>query len=151
MQMISDELNKMERSSFCSIRLKEAETKTTLGDQLLEKILKWLSPPDPSVNHNYAGQAHHDGTATWFLEGITYNEWKATGSLLWIQGNRMAFHSFSTNSADDLCFCSGIWQKHFLVGITSDRPSSTLLILATSSSIIEDIKPIYATGFGSVA
>src|SRR5258708_37407162 len=132
MQMISDDLNKTERSSFCSIRLKEAKTKTTLGDHLLEQILKWLSPPDPSVNHNYARQARHDGTATWFLEGITYNEWKATGPLLWIHGNRTAFHSFSTNSADDLCSCSGIWQKHSLVCITSDRPSSTLFILVRS-------------------
>ena len=38
-----------------------------------------------------------------------------------------------------------------MVGITSDRPSSTLLILVTSSSIIEDIKPIHVTGLASAA
>jgi hypothetical protein len=151
MQMILDDLNKTERSSFCSIRLKEAETKTSLGNHLLEKIRKWLFPPDPSVNHNVARQAHHKGTASWFFEGIAYNEWKATGPLLWIHGNRTAFHSFfSTNSTDDLCSCSGIWQKRSLVGITSDRPSLMLLIVVTSSSVIRDIESMHRTGLASV-
>jgi hypothetical protein len=72
-------------------RLKEAETKTTLGDHLQEKIHKWLSPPDPSINHNTTCDAHHDGTAAWFLEGDIYKEWKATGSLMWTHGNRTVF------------------------------------------------------------
>src|SRR5713226_8967902 len=102
---------------FVSSRLKEAKTETTPGDELREKVRKWLSPPDPSINHNTAREACHDGTATWFLEGITYNEWKATGSLLWTHGNRTAFPRVSSHLADDL-FCSWIWQKHSLVGIT---------------------------------
>ncbi|KAN0126986.1 Ankyrin repeat-containing domain protein [Russula decolorans] len=69
MQKISDDLNKMKRN------------------KLRRKIQKWLSPPDPSLNHNTACEAHHNGTAAWFLEGATYNEWKATGSLLWTHGN----------------------------------------------------------------
>jgi hypothetical protein len=98
---------------------KEAETNTTLGNQLREKIQKWLSPPDPSINHNIACEAHHDGTATWFLQGPIYNEWKATGSLLWTHGNRTVFHIFPTFAADDFWFCSGIWQERSLVGDTS--------------------------------
>jgi hypothetical protein len=57
-------------------------------NQLRERIQKWLSPPDSSINHNVVCEAHHDGTAAWFLEGLIYNEWKATGSLLWTHGNR---------------------------------------------------------------
>ncbi|KAF8497781.1 hypothetical protein F5888DRAFT_1803244 [Russula emetica] len=56
--------------------------------QLRQDLRRWLSPPDPSTNHNIACNAHHKGTATWFFEGRTYNEWKSTGpeSLLWIHG-----------------------------------------------------------------
>ena len=96
MQNISDDLNKMKRSSFVALRFKdsEAETETTSGDQLREKIQKWLSPPDPSINHNTACEAHHNGTAAWFIEGSIYNEWKATGSFLWTYGNRRSILGF---------------------------------------------------------
>ena len=116
MQKISDDLNKMKCSFFwAASRLKEAETKTTSGDQLREKIQKWLSPPDPSINQNTACEAHHIGTATWFLDGPIYNEWKATGSLLWTHGNRTIFYSFPTVAPDCIWFHSGIWQEHSLV------------------------------------
>ena len=50
----------------------------------------WLSPPDPSINHNIASNAQHQGTATWFFEGDIFTEWKSksTGPLLWIYGKR---------------------------------------------------------------
>jgi hypothetical protein len=114
MQTISDDLNKMKRSFFVASWLKEAETKSNSGDQLREKIQKWLSPPDPSINHNAAYEAHHNGTATWFLKGFIYNEWKEAGSLLWTHGNRRVFHSSPTPVADG--FFSGIWQDRSLVG-----------------------------------
>jgi hypothetical protein len=102
MQRISDDLNKMKRSSIVALQLKKAETKITSGNQLRRKIQKWLSPPDPSLNHNTACETHHDGTAAWFLEGAIYNEWKATGSLLWTHGNRTVFQSFPAPIADGL-------------------------------------------------
>ncbi|KAF8497783.1 hypothetical protein F5888DRAFT_1906567 [Russula emetica] len=57
-------------------------------NQLRQDLRRWLSPQDPSTNHNIACNAHHKGTATWFFEGRTYNEWKSTDSesLLWIHG-----------------------------------------------------------------
>ncbi|KAI0000832.1 NACHT domain-containing protein [Russula compacta] len=55
-------------------------------NQLRESLRKWLSPPDPSTNHNIAYGAHHKGTATWFFRGDIFEEWKSTGSLLWIHG-----------------------------------------------------------------
>src|SRR5579863_6269209 len=39
------------------------------GNQLREGIYKWLSPPDPSTNHNIARDTHHKRAATWFFEG----------------------------------------------------------------------------------
>lgn len=51
----------------------------------------WLSPPDPTKNHNLASKARHEGTARWFLDDSTFKQWKSTmspSSLLWIYGKR---------------------------------------------------------------
>ena len=53
-----------------------------------DKLRSWLSPPDPSVNHNTACKTQHGGTATWFIQGNTFQDWKKSGSLLWVRGNR---------------------------------------------------------------
>jgi len=58
------------------------------GQHLQKDIRSWLSPPDPSINHNIARRARYDGTAEWFTQGSTFEEWNATGSLLWIHGKR---------------------------------------------------------------
>ncbi|KAH9978508.1 hypothetical protein BJV74DRAFT_982074, partial [Russula compacta] len=54
--------------------------------QLQRDIQRWLSPPDPSTNHNTAWEAHLDGSAAWFTQGRIFNEWESTGTLLWIHG-----------------------------------------------------------------
>lgn len=61
---------------------------TLVGNQLQVNLQSWLSPPDPSVNHNNACKTQHEGTATWFIQGRKFREWKENGSLLWIRGNR---------------------------------------------------------------
>ncbi|KAF8494954.1 hypothetical protein F5888DRAFT_613262 [Russula emetica] len=55
-------------------------------NQLRDSLLRWLSPSDPSINHNIASKTHHNGTAQWFFQGEIFNEWKSTGSFLWIHG-----------------------------------------------------------------
>ncbi|KAH9167671.1 hypothetical protein EDB89DRAFT_1890364, partial [Lactarius sanguifluus] len=55
-------------------------------NQLRESLRKWQSPPDPSTNHNIAGDRQHEGTAEWFFESDQFENWKVTGSLLWIHG-----------------------------------------------------------------
>ncbi|KAI9436040.1 hypothetical protein H4582DRAFT_496333 [Lactarius indigo] len=55
-------------------------------NQLRESLRKWQSPPDPSTNHNIAGDRQHKGTAEWFIESDQFENWKLTGSLLWIHG-----------------------------------------------------------------
>ncbi|KAH9959367.1 hypothetical protein BGW80DRAFT_1449133 [Lactifluus volemus] len=57
-------------------------------EQMRRDLQRWLSPPDPWKNHNIACDAHHKGTATWFIQGDTFSKWKASGSLLWICGKR---------------------------------------------------------------
>jgi hypothetical protein len=58
------------------------------GHELRRALREWLSPPDPSVNYNTALESRHEGTATWFTHGHTFANWKQSGSLLWIYGNR---------------------------------------------------------------
>ncbi|KAF8258310.1 hypothetical protein EI94DRAFT_1835096 [Lactarius quietus] len=54
--------------------------------QMLDSLRKWQSPSDPSMNHNFASDRHHEGTAVWFCGGSKFEEWKVSGSLLWIHG-----------------------------------------------------------------
>ncbi|KAH8982424.1 hypothetical protein EDB92DRAFT_1894451 [Lactarius akahatsu] len=54
--------------------------------QLLEGLIKWQFPPDPSTNHNIASKSQHNGTTQWFFRGSVFEEWKVAGSLLWIHG-----------------------------------------------------------------
>ncbi|KAH9046078.1 ankyrin repeat-containing domain protein [Lactarius hengduanensis] len=55
-------------------------------DQSREKHRGWLSPPNPSVNHNVACKAHQGGTTAWLLPNDSFKEWQKSGSLLWIHG-----------------------------------------------------------------
>jgi len=64
------------------------------GNQIRQELRNWLSPPDPSVNYNIASDAHHEGTALWFIEGNAFKEWKASGSFMWLYGKRTSL-SFS--------------------------------------------------------
>jgi hypothetical protein len=55
----------------------------------MQLLRAWLSPVDPSTNHNIARKAQHKGTAVWFFRGDFFLEWKSNnGSLLWIHGKR---------------------------------------------------------------
>jgi hypothetical protein len=65
------------------------------GIQIEQDVLKWISPPDPSVNYKIARMAYQEGTAAWFFEGSIFKEWQSNGFLLWIRGERMFFLSFA--------------------------------------------------------
>jgi hypothetical protein len=62
-----------------------------VDDQLRWEVQHWLSPPDPSMNHNFVQKARHSETAAWFFDSDALTEWKAKGLLLWIYGKRMLF------------------------------------------------------------
>jgi hypothetical protein len=59
-----------------------------VGNQLQMDVQHWLSPPDPSENHEFVWKAHHTGNSAWFFESKVFAEWKASGSFLWIHGKR---------------------------------------------------------------
>jgi hypothetical protein len=92
---VADGVDGIQRSWFPNrIHAGHAGSIILTGDllHLVQQNLRgWLSPQDPSTNHNIACNAHHKGTATWFFEGRTYKEWKSTSSesLLWVHGKRV--------------------------------------------------------------
>jgi hypothetical protein len=90
MQQMANDVDEVKRLSSNLIRADYGVLHVPSGNQLQESTHKWLSPPDPSTNHNIACSTHHMKTATWFFEGSTYQEWKSTGSLLWIHGKRLS-------------------------------------------------------------
>ena len=103
------------------------------GNQLKDGLLRWLSPPDPSINHNLASTAHHSGTAQWFLQGSIFSQWKSTDPFLWIHGKREFFFTFTVMALNHY-FYSGLREKCRLV-----RPSSThseLVILTPSIQFV---------------
>ena len=90
-QQTADDVDQVKRLLFPNrINAGHAGSTILTGNQLRQDLRRWLSPPDPSTNHNIACNAHHKGTSTWFFEGRMYKEWKSTSSnsLLWIHGKR---------------------------------------------------------------
>ena len=89
---VADGVDRIERSWFPN-RIHAGHTRSIIltGDQIQQSLRRWLSPQDPSTNHNIACNARHKGTANWFFEGRTYKEWKSTSSesLLWVHGKRV--------------------------------------------------------------
>src|SRR5712672_1508636 len=89
LQQVASNMNKFRRMfNPDSIVINDGQY-GSLGDELQEKVRRWLSPLDPSINHNTAKDAHHEGSAKWFIHGNTFQRWKVgTGSLLWVHGKR---------------------------------------------------------------
>jgi hypothetical protein len=93
---VDDKLDQANRSlSFQTPDRHSSSSDCFTGNQLRDSLLRWLSPPNPSVNHNIARKAHHDGTTQWFFEGSIFNRWKSTSSFLWVHGKRVLFLTFT--------------------------------------------------------
>lgn len=65
------------------------------GNELRDSLLRWLSAPDPFTNHNTARKVHHRDTSRWFFQGGIFNQWRSSGSLLWIHGKRLLLLTFN--------------------------------------------------------
>jgi hypothetical protein len=125
------------------------------GDSLQKDIFRWLSPPDPWINHHAACKSRHRGTAEWFIQGNTFSEWKTSevlGSLLWVHGKRLLIPSFCGWTETKFCsgFRSGRWKKRLLVRENFVFPARELIVFA-SSTIIEDIRAVQKEGLASLA
>jgi hypothetical protein len=92
-QGIDHKLEQVNRKSLYHPALSTHSDILTSG-QLRDSLFRWLSPSDPSTNHNTTSKAHHDGTAQWFIQGTIFNQWKSTDKFLWIHGIRASPLSF---------------------------------------------------------
>jgi uncharacterized protein YoxC len=88
-QDVDDKLDQANRSLSLEPDSHSAGSDNFTGNQLRDNLLRWLSPPNTSINHNVASKARHDGTAQWFFQGNIFNQWKSTGSFLWVHGKRV--------------------------------------------------------------
>lgn len=53
----------------------------------LHHIHEWLSPPNPSTNHEGARDLCQPYTGLWFTKGKSFSKWKSLGcSFLWLHG-----------------------------------------------------------------
>ena len=77
------------------------------GKRMRQDLHGWLSPLDPSTNHEIACNAHHEGTATWFFHGGIFEGWKSTPSLLWIHGKRTPLSPLSLSTSQACIIVAG--------------------------------------------
>src|SRR5258708_13318211 len=68
---MANDVDEVKRLSSNHIGADYATLPILSGNQLRESTHKWLSPPDPSTNHNIACGTHHKKTATWFLKATS--------------------------------------------------------------------------------
>jgi hypothetical protein len=113
-QQIANDIDESKRLSSDLVSTHYGALHILSGNQLRESTHNWLSPPDPSTNHNIACGTHHKKVATWFFEGGIYQDWKSTGSLLWIHGKRLS-RRLSIITRSYTIFFSWLGQKCYLV------------------------------------
>ena len=90
-QQTAYDVDEMKRLSSLNVTSADYRALPILsGNQFRESVHKWLSPPDPSTNHNIACGTHNKKTANWFFQGSIFQDWKSSGSLLWINGKRLS-------------------------------------------------------------
>ncbi|KAM3418308.1 hypothetical protein BST61_g4307 [Cercospora zeina] len=57
------------------------------GTEKFQRIVSWLSPPDPWTNHNLARQLRDPDSGGWLFQEPAYADWKTGSSrLLWMYG-----------------------------------------------------------------
>jgi hypothetical protein len=124
-----------------------------IGDALQANIRTWLSPPDPWKNHNIACGTYYKRTATWFIQGDACTEWKLSGSLLWIRGNRASsiapFRFYIDPDGSNLVAGAGktiLWYV-----MPSILPMKVTQYSRQSSTVIEDIAGLRKAGLASLA
>ena len=116
---VADNVDQVKRSSFPNFVSSDCGVSRVLpGNQLWDSLHTWLSPPDPSTNHNIACSTHQKQTANWFFQGSIFAAWKSTDSLLWIHGKRASYIAGVLPARPPLttyCVRSRLWKEHSLV------------------------------------
>ena len=104
--------------SYCHHLVTNAGTSShaIVVQQLLKDLRGWLTPPDPSTNHNSACNSHHERTAAWVFNKNVYKEWESSGSL-WIHGKGLYLYSGVHMSLMTPTFIAGSGKSILWFGI----------------------------------
>ncbi len=121
-----------------------------VGEQLLQDLRRWLTPPDPSTNHNIACDAQHERTAAWVFNEDIFKEWESSGSLLWIHGKRMFSHSEVYMSLTASAFAAGSGKSILWFDILFALRIQVLMS-SISSAIIKHVITLRDAGSAFVA
>ena len=98
------DIDQVKRLSSSLISADHGALRILSEKQLRESVHRWLSPPDPSTNHNIACDTHHKKTASWFFQGSIFQEWKSTGELLWVHGKRLSRPLFNLAPSNSILY-----------------------------------------------
>ena len=137
-QGVDDKLDQANRSLFLFTLSHHPDgSNNVAGNQLRDNLLQWLSPRDPSTNHNIASKARHNGTADWFFRSNVFSQWKSTGSFLWINGKCALNLAFTLRQPLIVPFFhSGVREKCSLVRLSfaSFHPCETDIVISVPRS-----------------
>ena len=124
-----------------------------VGERILQDLQGWLTPPDPSTNHDIAYSSQHERTAVWVFKENIYQEWESSGVLLWLHGKGLSLCSrVDMSESHDGPSLSGLGKEYSLVchSIVSIYRSSHH-ISSISSAIIEHLITLRKAGLATVA
>jgi hypothetical protein len=152
LQSVRDNVNRANRQHFSRLLslLLYLILYNLAGNLLRDGLRNWLSPPNPSTNHNALCNAHLTGTTDWFTCGTIFKEWKSAGSLLWIHGNREFLLEFSMRSVLTISNPIAGSGKSVLWFVLSSYFRLVGLEWLYSSAIIQDLMELRKSGTTSV-
>jgi hypothetical protein len=123
---------------------------TIVGERLRQDLRGWLTPPDPSTNHNIACSTQHERTAAWVFNEDIFREWESSGTLLWIHGKGMFLYSGVPMILTTPAFVAGSGKSILWFGILFSLCMQKLMS-SVSSAIIQHIITLRDAGSASVA
>ena len=134
--MISN-LNLAIKDEVTEIKL---EQRYFIADAHWKTIYQWLSPPDPSSNHNNSCLEHQPTTGDWFIDSNKFMTWKTvSNSVLWLHGIRKYISPVACLTFERLIDNnSWVWQNYFKARILCPGPDY-IADNGFSSTIIENL------------
>ena len=114
MQQIANEMSSRDCLYHDPIVNTCTNSQMIVGERIIQDLQRWFTPPDPSTNHNIACGSQHERTAVWVFSENVYQEWEATGALLWLHGKGLCLQSQIDVSSDGSSR-SGLGKEHPLV------------------------------------
>ncbi|KAK0721573.1 Pfs, NACHT and ankyrin domain protein [Lasiosphaeria miniovina] len=83
LQSVEKKINSVQQTTIAT----KAAADSIKSDLRIEKIKRWLCPPDPSTNVNHARKLRHEGTGAWLLENLVFQSWySGSRRHIWLYG-----------------------------------------------------------------